>query len=94
MSDQPTLFDEQAANLVRVRAQIAPAILDFCRALWGSGGRQFRMQELHGYVRGRHPCTAPASADRILRQLKREGKVLYRVVNRRASLYELIQVAP
>lgn len=36
---------------------------------------------------------APASSDRILRDLRAEGKINYRVVNRRESLYEVLPVA-
>jgi hypothetical protein len=90
---QPTLFDEQAANLSRVRAQIAPAIVEFCRQLWESGTRQFHMEDLRRFVVDRQGHLAPASCDRILRQLRREQRILYEVVNRRQSLYRLIQVA-
>ena len=52
-------------------------------------GAEFRMPELLGYVRRRFPHSAPASVDRLLRQLRLDGKVDYTVVNRRQSLYRV-----
>lgn len=81
---------EQSDNLERVHAAIGPIVLRFCadRLLFGG---LFRADELRDYVAESVP-TAPASSDRILRQLKQEGAVDYEVVNRRGSLYRVLSV--
>jgi hypothetical protein len=81
---QPTLFDEQAVQLARVRSRIAALVLAFC-----TPGRTFRMEELTRHVLAGEPGTAPDSPSRILRALKLEGLVRYRVLNRRGSLYRV-----
>jgi hypothetical protein len=83
----PTHGPGADANLARVTGAIGPAVLAFCRArLSGT----FRAAELHAAV----PFAAPASADRVLRDLRRRGHVLYRVVDRAASLYQVEGVTP
>jgi hypothetical protein len=81
---------EQDRQIKRVAGKIAPAILSFIRTL--GVGSEFRASELHSYV-GEQFGTAPASADRILRLLRAEGKLDYRVVDRRASLYRIEDVS-
>lgn len=95
MPQQLTLFEPpplytpgaQAEHLERVTARIGAAILDFCRAL---EGRQFVMDALRRYVAAKVGPVAPASPDRVLRQLRQAGRVQYRVVSRRESLYEVV----
>ncbi len=77
----------QQANLSRVRSVIAPLILEFCKSR--GVGTQFHMEELTRFVRSAFP-SAPDSAGRILRDLRQEGELNYKVVNRRQSLYEII----
>jgi hypothetical protein len=89
---QPTLFDpEQRAELARVTGATAGAILNFLRRRLANGFVQFHADDLRGDVACRLP-TAPASADRVLRDLRRAGIVSYIVVNRRASLYRVLSV--
>lgn len=76
----------------RVAANIGAVVLAFCCERLRIGG-QFHMQELNEWVQAKHP-SAPASADRILRQLRSEGKVAYEVLNRSESLYQLKEVMP
>lgn len=64
----------------------------FCRERLRQGGR-FHMQELNEYVQQHHE-SAPASADRILRQLRSEGRVAYEVLSRSESLYVVKGVMP
>lgn len=77
---------EQAAQLDRVASNIAETIVDF---LWlrGTGGT-FTGTELQAFVAERHP-TAPASADRILRDLRQQNRVQYSV-QRAKSLYQIL----
>jgi hypothetical protein len=76
-------------DLTRVAARIGAAVLEFC-------GRtsQFHMADLAAFVEGRIGSVAPDSAGRILRQLRRAGTVNYRVVDRSASLYEIVNPTP
>lgn len=71
----------QAAELARVEKGIALHVLAFCR-----GRETFHADELRAYVQER-TGRAPASPDRILRQLRSRGLVSYRVADRARSLY-------
>lgn len=83
-----TAFDfEQREHLDRVSSRIGAAVLEFCLA-----HRQFRAGELHRHVERATGVSAPASADRILRSLRQRHVVDYRVVSRRESLYEVLEV--
>jgi hypothetical protein len=94
MAEQLHLFEqpspslsEQEQHLRRVTGKIGPAVLRFLR-LRGVG-ETFHAADLHGYV---GPSVAPASADRILREMRRQGQVDYLVENRRASLYRITEL--
>lgn len=76
----------------RVTSAIGRAVLAFCRVRLAHGEPQFHADDLRSFVLRAHP-TAPASADRILRALRRAGQVSYQVVNRRQSLYRVVSVA-
>lgn len=82
-------LSEQEQHLRRVAGKIGPAVMRFLR-LHGVGAT-FHAADLHGYV---GPSVAPASADRILREMRRQGSVDYLVENRRASLYRITELAP
>ena len=73
-------------NLTRVRHSIAAVIVAFLRGV-GVGGR-FHAEELRDHVRRECP-TAPASADRVLRDLRQRGRIDYTLVSRSGSLYEV-----
>lgn len=82
---------EQQENLERVSRSIAPTILAFLRGLKPRGIVLFHAEELRRVVN--QTCgTAPASADRVLRDLRRKRRVAYEVENRRRSLYRLVDV--
>lgn len=81
----------QQENLDRVKANIGEHVSNFVKERWATGQRKFAMRELHDYI-FRKTQIAPASPDRILRQLRLDGECDYRVVNRRKSLYEIIGV--
>ena len=86
MTDAPTLFDRQ--HLERVRSRIGTAIVQFCRA-----HRTFHADDLRRHVEREVGTISPASADRILRDLRKRGVIAYTVVDRRRSLYAVQEVA-
>lgn len=79
------LFSEQTEHLERVSSRIARAILDFCRT-----HRCFHADELRAHVAAVTGTSAPASADRVLRDLRQRGLIAYRVLSRRESFYEVV----
>jgi Fe2+ or Zn2+ uptake regulation protein len=79
---------DQKEHLDRVSSRIGAAVLEFCRE-----HHQFHAGDLHRHVEDATGIAAPASADRILRDLRQKGVVNYRVVSRRESLYEVLEVA-
>lgn len=81
----------QAAELSRVQANIGNLVETFVRDRWQTAQPRFYIQDLHDYIAARTQI-APASPDRILRQLRLEGKFDYKVVNRSDSCYEITAV--
>ena len=77
---------EQDEHLERVSSRIALAILEFC-----DSATLFRADELRRCVGDRCRNSAPASADRVLRDLRRKKRLDYEVVDRRASLYRVVR---
>ena len=77
----------QQEQLNLVKNNIGDLVLEFVQQ---RSDRRFYMRELHDFIFVRTQ-TAPASPDRILRQLRREGKINYKVLDRRASCYLLIE---
>lgn len=75
---------EQSRQLARVRGKIAPAVMTFLRER--GVGATFHAAELHDFV---GDDVAPASADRVLRDLRKTGDCDYEVLNRRASEYQI-----
>lgn len=78
----------QDQELTRVEGKIAPYIMQF-KQLVGSG--EWHAEALHLFVQheSKQPI-APASCDRILRQLRQHKQLNYRVINRRQSLYQFL----
>jgi len=68
---------EQAKQIERVSSRIGRAVLRFC-----ASHRTFHASELRDYVVA-EGFAAPASPDRILRDLRQRGLLNYRVVDRR-----------
>ena len=88
----PTLFDPvQPEELARVSGAISRAILAFLRARLNNGLWEFHADELREWVSAA-VRVAPGSADRILRELRKAGRISYVVVNRRQSLYRVVSV--
>ena len=73
-------------NLERVRSRIQRAVIGFCDT-----HPRFHADELRRYVIRETGVAAPASSDRVLRDLRQKGRLDYRVVSRRESLYEVIK---
>lgn len=72
----------------RVKQAIRRHILAFAAA---HVGQRFHMEELTRYVRQQSP-TAPDSAGRILRALRQDGVLDYRLISRHDSEYEIVSV--
>jgi hypothetical protein len=84
------MVSEQRQNIERVGEAISQLVIAFLRSHIGKefhveSLRQFVYSNVDGYV-------APASPDRILRDLRQKGKVNYEVVSRSKSLYRAIPV--
>ena len=88
MSDQGEFnWDDQQENLERVSSRIARAVLAFCEV-----HRRFHAEELRKFVIRETGISAPGSADRILRDLRKRGLIDYRVLSRRGSYYEVLAI--
>lgn len=81
-------------NLERVSLRIAAAVMQFCRERLGWESKLFHADELRNYVTAATGINAPASADRVLRDLRQKRQLDYEVVSRRESLYKIIWVRP
>ncbi len=79
---------EQVHHLARVTGRIGESVIEFCRARVGG---TFRAAELAEHVQ-RQAGGAPASADRVMRQLKAQGHLDITLVDRAGSLYRVIGV--
>jgi hypothetical protein len=71
-------------DLSRVSGRLASAITDF---VGGRKGVEFTAAELHAHVEQATGKAAPASADRVLRDLRQRGKLSYTLLSRSKSLY-------
>ena len=90
---EPTLFDTigQDENLQRVGGKIGGIVLDFYRSRLRSGCHEFHMDQLTEYVQANlAEALAPDSPGRILRQLRKVGRLEYIVLNRQQSLYKFL----
>lgn len=86
MLAQSDLF-AQERNLNRVSSNISPTILKF----FANNHGLFHVAELIAYVQLTHPHIVADSVSRIMRLLRRSGKLNYKVVNRAASLYQIVR---
>lgn len=80
-----------ATNLQRVTDNIGDVVYEFCRR---HVGWHFHATELRGFVQTRCTGIAPESPGRILRELRKQGRVQYELVSRRGSLYRVVAVRP
>lgn len=90
---------DQAAELARCLSALERHIMTFLRgAILKPESRQFHMGQLTAFVQERQrlegvkPC-APDSPRRVLGELKAMGCADVRLLNRRASLYEVVAVS-
>jgi ribosomal protein S25 len=83
-------MSEQRQNIERVSTAISNLVVAFLRS---HIGKEFHVESLRQYVFSNvQGYVAPASPDRILRDLRQKGVIDYRVVNRRQSLYMALPV--
>lgn len=86
---------EQERELGRVTYALKDYVLLFARRRWASKGEApafFYGSDLEAFVK-KQAGAAPESPGRILRVLRQEGQLNYRIVSRPQSLYELLAVA-
>ena len=75
-------------DIARVTESIAPHVTAFISEHLN---REFHVADLHNYVSAQvGGYIAPASSDRILRQLRQKGRLNYIVTDRSKSLYRAI----
>lgn len=87
----PAASQSQPRELQRVTGKIEAVVIDFCSR---NVGNVFNIKELEDFVRHRQNKTSPGSGARILRKLRKEGRVQYNVVNRRQATYLVGHVKP
>ena len=84
---------EQTQQLNRLAATTKDAILDFIKQRLESEDSTFTSDQLRFYVQNNtFGKVSPSSADRVLRMLKQENKIMYIVLNRGRSLYKAVPV--
>jgi hypothetical protein len=86
---------EQIQQLNRVAATAKEAILDFIKARLADteNNGAFTADQLRFYVNNNTSGgVSPSSSDRVLRQLRQEGKLDYAVLNRGKSLYKAVPI--
>lgn len=79
---------EQDRQLRRVKGRTCDLITQFfdCHQV----GETFHAEDLQRFVASR--CdVAPASADRVMRDMRRSGQINYEVINRSQSLYRKLK---
>ena len=79
-------------QLQRVALNLNETIIEFFAKRLATQDQRFTANDLRHYVNAKNFGTAPASADRIMRLLKKKGKINYAVVNRGKSLYQAVPV--
>ena len=82
------------ADLSRVRGKIGPAIVAFLKGRIKTGRRTFFINDLQGFVAtATLGNVAPASPDRILRNLRQRGLVDYELLDRSSAKYRVKAVS-
>lgn len=89
-------METHGENLERVSLRIAASVRQFFRERLRSGRENslFHADDLRNYVTRATGINAPASADRVMRDLRQFYRLDYRLVSRRESLYEALSVRP
>jgi len=83
------MSNRQNENLQRVSVRIGKAILAFYET---DPNAAFHADDLRDSVREQCGRVAPASSDRVLRDLRKKREINYEVTNRRQSLYQFLPV--
>ena len=84
-------MSEQNENLNRVSRRIAPAIIQFHEAKKTGNSPLFLADDLREFVINKvGSYLAPASPDRVLRDLRKRGRLDYRVISRSESKCEFV----
>lgn len=93
-------YESNYPYLEKVSERIGHAVMSFYYDRLRQRAFQFHADELRDWVIARVSVAAPASADRILRDMRQKGQLDYVVVSRSDSLYEfrrivkLVKVVP
>jgi len=77
-------MSEQQMQLFRVSDRISGLVIEFFQSV--AIGGTFHAEELRAFVDA-HCKSAPGSADRVMRSLRKKGVINYTVINRTYSLY-------
>ena len=93
---QMTLFQDKKRkdNLERVRGNIERVLLAFAKHRIDTNNPEFYAEDLLLAVESAFIPCAPDSPGRIMRLLRREGLINYKVVSRKDSLYRLVSLRP
>ena len=84
-------MSEQEENLNRVNARIGPTILQFYKQRKARGQPRFFAGDLREFVVStKGHALAPASPDRVLRDLRKKHLLNYKVISRSQSKYEFL----
>lgn len=78
--------------LEKVSARIGRAVMHFYFNRLANGALNFHADELRNWVIAEVAIAAPASADRILRDLRQRGQLNYVLVSRTKSLYQFVRL--
>lgn len=84
----PLFDDQQAAQLARVRANIAPEVLAFFASR--QSGDEFHVNDLTRWVWRTNPLVAADSPRRVMAELKASGQLNYELLSRSRSLYRVL----
>lgn len=69
--------------------RIEKSIIDFAFNRILTGRPVFYARDLESYIKFKHPDVAPATPCRILRKLRLDNKIGYKMLNRGESLYQM-----
>lgn len=94
MSKNDERYEPNQPYLEKVSARIGHAVMSFYVHRVERRAFQFHADELRNWVIAEVDIAAPASADRILRDLRQKGRLDYVLVSRSQSLYEFRDNGP
>ena len=77
-------MDEGQSFVDSLKSKAREAVLNFAREY-----RQFRADELHDYVERETGLTFVCNTDGLMRDLREDGEIKYRILGGRGALYEV-----